>query len=331
MTLPCSLVIATKDRLPTLEALLTTLRGAPHRPTEILVVDNSNGDPRTEAVARAGDARYLNAPEGGLSAARNRGARAAQCDIVAFLDDDAIPLAGWLPELLAPFGTSSIVATAGRIVPHDLAEPAQRLFAAHGGFDNGTAARVVGTETSNWFEICNFGGVGHGGNLAIRRSAFESWGGFRESLGLGTAIPGNEEHHAFFSLVRAGHHVAYAPTAVVTHPYPASMRAARAQHVRAMTGFAGYVCLLLIEEPRYRRRVLRYLLEAVRGTRREWRPSPSRSGVRIVPPRITALALLRGPYAYARTNRAQCSGSRDERPGCKSGRRRRDARPSARA
>lgn len=125
-----------------------------------------------------------------------------------------------------------------------------------------------------------------------------------ESLGLGTYIPGNEEHHAFFELVRDGHRIAYAPGAVVEHPYPDTFEAMRAAHVRKLIGFAGYVVFLLAEEPQYRGRVLRYLAEAMSGKRRDWRTSPSRTQTRLVPRRVTLLALLQGPIAYARSRRA---------------------------
>ena len=300
LTLTCSLVVATRSRPRQLVDLLRSLDHLPDRPTEVIVVDDSPGDPATRATAAAHATRYLTAGGVGLSAARNAGARAAGGDIVAFLDDDAIPLAHWLPNLLAPFVDDTIVAAAGRIVPLDVASPAQEQFAAHGGLDLGPVARTVSRDTPRWFEICNFGGVGSGGNLAIRRTAFEVWEGFRESLGLGTPIPGSEEHHAFFTLVRLGYRVAYAADAVAAHPYPASMAAARRRHLQALTAFTAYVSLLLVEEPEYRRRVMRYLMEAARGTPREWRTSPSRSGVRLAPLWVTALALMRGPISYAR-------------------------------
>ncbi|MBA2446887.1 MAG: glycosyltransferase [Chloroflexi bacterium] len=310
----CSLVIATRNRHRTLGNLLEVVGGLEAQPIETIVVDNTSGDPSTRMVAEKRGASYLTAPGTGLSGARNLGARRASGQIVAFLDDDALPVADWLSHLLAPFVDARVVATTGRIVPLEVELEPQRLFAAAGGLDLGPEPRVVCADTEHWFEICNFGGIGHGGNLALRRAAFDAWPGFHESLGLGTDIPGGEEHHAFFELVRDGHRVAYAPHAVVKHAYPDTFEAMRAAHVRTLIGFAGYVVLLLAEEPRYRGRVLRYLVEAICGKRRDWRTSPTRTGTRLVPRRVTLLALLRGPVAYARLRRARRARSRPKRP-----------------
>ncbi len=300
----CSLVIATRDRPQTLRRLLGAVAGLDTQPIETIIVDNTPGDPSTRTVAERAGASYLTAPRTGLSGARNLGARRASKPIVAFLDDDALPVADWLSHLLAPFADEQVIATTGRIVPLEVELECQRLFAAEGGLDLGPEPRVVGSDTEHWFEVCNFGGIGHGGNLALRREAFDAWPGFHESLGLGTYIPGNEEHHAFFELVRDGHRIAYAPGAVVEHPYPDTFEAMRAAHVRKLIGFAGYVVFLLAEEPLYRGRVLRYLAEAMSGKRRDWRTSPSRTRTRLVPRRVTLLALLQGPIAYARSRRA---------------------------
>ncbi len=311
---PCSLVIATRNRHRTLARLLEVVAGLEAQPIETIVVDNTSGDPSTRTVAERSGAAYLTAPGTGLSGARNLGARRASGQIVAFLDDDALPAADWLSHLLAPFVDERVIATTGRIVPLELKLEPQLLFAAAGGLDLGPEPRVVCSDSDHWFEICNFGGIGHGANLALRRAAFDVWPGFHESLGLGTDIPGGEEHRAFFELVRDGHRVAYAPAAVVEHPYPETFETMRTAHVRKLIGFAGYIVLLLAEEPRYRGRVLRYVVEAMRGKRREWRTSPTRAGTRLVPPRVALLALLRGTVAYARSRRARRARSRPKRP-----------------
>jgi len=303
VTPTCSLVIATLKRPQALEALLSAVAALDTQPVETIVVDNSAGDPLTRSVAERAGATYLTAAGTGLSGARNIGARTASGDVVAFLDDDALPAGDWLAQLVAPFADARVVGVAGRVVPVTLDLESERLFAAHGGLDLGPVPRVVDADTEHWFEICNFGGIGHGSNIALRRSAFDEWPGFHEALGLGTRIPGGEEHHAWFELVRAGHRLAYAPEAVAEHPYPQTMQTLRAAHLRRLTGFAGHVTLLLIEEPAYRRRTLRYLWEAARGTRRAWRTSPSRAGIRIVPRHQALLALLRGVAAHARRRR----------------------------
>ena len=227
---------------------------------------------------------YLTAAGTGLSGARNIGARKASADVVAFLDDDAVPTRDWLAHLLVPFADERVAAVTGRVVPVTLELTSEQLYAAHGGLDLGPLPRLVDSDTEHWFEICNFGGIGHGANIAVRRSAFDEWSGFHEALGLGTTIPGSEEHHACFQLVAAGHRIAYSPKAVIEHPYPGTMQGLEAAHLRTLTGFAGHVTLLLVEEPSYRGRMVRFLWGAVRGSSRPWRTSPSRGAARLVPP-----------------------------------------------
>jgi hypothetical protein len=106
--------------------------------------------------------------------------------------------------------------------------------------------------------------------MAFRRVLFEHGWGFRESLGLGAGILG-EEHYAFFTIIRAGHAIAYLPDAIVRHDYPGTIPALRRQRFRILQGGAAYMLMLLVEEPGYRRHTLRYMWEAARGARRAWR------------------------------------------------------------
>jgi glycosyltransferase involved in cell wall biosynthesis len=301
-----SVVIATLRRPELLERCVTALVGLDRGPDEIIVVDNSTGDPATESVAREHGTRYLRHARHGLSGARNAGALAARATIVAFLDDDAVPEAGWRDALEAPFvRDGQVVAAAGRIYPLDQDGHERRYSEV---LDLGPTSRMVDRDTADWFEICNFGGVGTGGNMAIRASAFSWWPGFRDSLGLGSPIPASEEHYAFFEFVRAGYRVAYVADAVVRHPYPLTESAYRELVSHNAMCNAAYATLLLIEEPTYRRRLLRHLFEAARGKSRPWRPSTARLRDAGVPfPRIV-LSCARGPLLYFRSRSGRNPG-----------------------
>jgi len=59
--------------------------------------------------------------------------------------------------------------------------------------------------------------IGTGGNLALRRSAFEAVGGFDETLGPGTPARAAEDVDLLYRLVNAGFTILYEPDAVVYH------------------------------------------------------------------------------------------------------------------
>jgi glycosyltransferase involved in cell wall biosynthesis len=265
-----SVVVCTRYRAELVARCLASLTRLQHPSYELIVVDNTRGEHEVEQLASDAGARYVVEPREGLSRARNTGAREARGAIVAYIDDDAVAEPGWLACHAAALEDPTLAATTGRILPTSLDAEAARSYAAAGGEDLGRIAFCVDPTTPAWFEMANFGGVGAGGNMAFRRDLFEAGWGFRESLGPGAGIPG-EEHYAFFTIIRAGYAIAYLPDAIVRHEYPATTAALRRRRFRILRGTAAYMAMLLVEEPDFRRDTLRYMWEAARGTRRAWR------------------------------------------------------------
>ena len=87
----------------TLEALLDQLTER----DEVIVVDNGSTDETSEVVKafhrRTSGLKYLFEAVPGKSSARNGGIARAQGKYIAFLDDDAIPLAGWRQSAVRAF------------------------------------------------------------------------------------------------------------------------------------------------------------------------------------------------------------------------------------
>jgi hypothetical protein len=185
------------------------------------------------------------------------------------------------------------------------------MYAAAGGEDLGEVPFRVDRMTLCWFEMANFGGVGVGPNMAFRRALFDAGWGFRESLGPGGGIPG-EEHYAFFTIIRGGHTIAYVPAAVVHHHYPATIAALRRRQFRILQGAAAYMVMLLVEEPEFRWNTLRYMAQAIRGTRRLWRRGGAdaqfATRLQLLAAACTGLAL------YVRTRVASRSGFSRRQP-----------------
>jgi cellulose synthase/poly-beta-1,6-N-acetylglucosamine synthase-like glycosyltransferase len=271
-----------------------------YAPYDVLVADNAPSDDRAREVAARWGANYIMEPVAGVSRSRNRAARLCRSEVVAYLDDDAVPEPGWLSAVAREFGDPLVMAVSGRICALRVDTEAERLFAALGGFDQGEQRRVVDQGTPDWFELANFGGLGDG-NMAFRRRAFDCWPGFHLSLGRGAILVLSEEHHAFFSLIARGYRVVYTPEAVIRHPYPQTIEQIQARHLTHAISATAYLTLMLAEQPGYRWATLKYALGALFGKSRQWRYQSSTSSRRLVSPWRTALAWLAGPLWYAKS------------------------------
>jgi len=298
----CTVVICTRNRPAELSDCLEAVVRLNYEHFDVLVVDNSGSDHQVRETAARWGARYIVEPKPGLSRARNSGARACSSEILAFLDDDSIPEQDWLANLAREFIDPSVMAVTGRADALSVETEAERLCAVvTASRSKGHGRYVVDRRTPNWFQVVNFGGVGDGMNMAFRRKAFEVWPGFDERLGRGALIDGGEEHYAFFSLLEAGYRVVYTPHAVVRHPYPRNLQELHRRNFQDFASAAGYITLMLVEQPHHRRALVRYVFEGLRSTPRLWRNSAGQSRAVIVSGRRKLLAWLSGPLLYVRT------------------------------
>ena len=293
-----SVIIPTYLRASQLERCLAAVASQTYPRYDVIIVDNSDGDEETRRVAEKFDARYVHEPRRGLCKARNRGALVSAADIVAYLDDDAIPEPGWLAAFQRVLVDERVMGVAGRTVPAALDTEAEKLYAqVRGQAYNRPEPVIVDRNTTDWFGISGFGGIGPGCNMALRRKAFEFWPGFHEGTDRGTPVHGGGEQHAFYSLVDRGFAVAYTPDAVVRHPFPRTMEALRSRYLRDLTASTAYFTMMLVEESKHRSETLRYLWESLRGKPRSWRGT---SSVRppVVPLYLSIGALMLGPFRY---------------------------------
>jgi glycosyltransferase involved in cell wall biosynthesis len=243
---------------------------------ELIVVDNTEGDPETERVAVDAGAEYIVAGACGLSSARNAGVDAAQGELIAFVDDDGVVDRKWLRRHLEVLADDSLTAATGRVLP---------LTTEHGQVENGAPAVDLGPQAfvvdrsdQWWFERANFGGLVSGTNMVLKRRAFEGGARFNNTLGSGGDLEGFEEYYFFFQLIKRGARVAYVPSAVVHHGPDFAGR----EPARARRRSAAYLTKLLIEEPDFRRQVLRYIATVLRGERFPWRSGPAPSRLRLL-------------------------------------------------
>jgi glycosyltransferase involved in cell wall biosynthesis len=269
-----SVVVCTRHRPTALARCLSGLAELDHPSYEVIVVDNSDGDESAKQLADRVGAQYVLERRVGVSRARNAGARAARGDIVAFTDDDAVPDPAWLRCHADALCDGGLSATTGRVVSIEPTSAASRAYESVGGDDLGPTAFEVDRRSPHWFELANFGGVGVGGNIAFRRALLDGGWGFREDLGLGNRILG-EEHYAFFELIRAGHAIAYVPEAIVRHEPPVDLADVECRKRRTLRSISAYVAMLVVEERGYRLRATKYAWGALSGRRRAWRAEVS--------------------------------------------------------
>ena len=109
-----TVVVPVRDRPAELERLLGSLGDL-----ACVVVDDASADSGgTRAIAERHGARFVGlAVNGGPSVARNAGLDAVDSALVAFVDSDCVPAAGWLAPLLGHFDDPVVAAVAPRIVP----------------------------------------------------------------------------------------------------------------------------------------------------------------------------------------------------------------------
>lgn len=294
------MLLCTRRRTAHLDRCLQALAGLAYPNFDVLVVDNTCGDDETQKVAARWNVRCVAAPRGGLSHARNYGTRMTNAEIIAYIDDDALPEAKWLDALVAQFGDPLVMAVAGRAnFLGPVSEGAPSCFSP-GCADGPVGERLaVDRQTPGWFELATSGSIGQGMNMAFRRRAFDVWPGFDERLGRGAALWGAEEHYAFFSLIDRGYRVVYTPEAVVSHPLLRAEREYRRHQIADTIALTAYLTLLLVEEPGYRTALLKFCWKALR---RDPLRKRRRAGIpNMIPRWALPLLWLCGPVLYVRS------------------------------
>jgi glycosyltransferase involved in cell wall biosynthesis len=213
-----SAIICTHNRDRYLALAIDSLLKQDFPNFEIIVVDNASTD-RTHAVveARLSDPRvkYVYEAITGLSVARNTGAKAAQSEILAYLDDDAIASPHWLSSLYEAYQKNDKLAIAGGKVTLLWVDG----MTAPTWLSEGLAGNLGAYDLGNSIvPITQPGLTPRGLNYSIRREFLEQIGGFDPNLGrVGKNLLSNEELHMTHLALRSGWQVAYIPDALVAH------------------------------------------------------------------------------------------------------------------
>ncbi|NDJ19549.1 glycosyltransferase family 2 protein [Myxacorys almedinensis] len=213
-----SAIICTHNRDRYLGLAIDSLLQQDFSSFEIIVVDNASTDRTRDVVeSRLSDSRvsYVYEAITGLSIARNTGAKAAQGEILAYLDDDAIASRPWLSRLHDAYVENEKLAIAGGKVTllwvDGMSAPpwlSEGLAGNLGAYDLGNSPVF----------ITQPGLTPRGLNYSIRRDFLEQIGGFDPQLGrVGKNLLSNEELHMTHLALASGWQVAYLPEALVAH------------------------------------------------------------------------------------------------------------------
>ncbi len=217
-----SVVVCTRDRSQALTSTCQALLDleTPSGGWEVLIVDNGSRDDTPAVARRFADAapglvRIVEERSGALSVARNTGFRQARGELVAYLDDDAIPEPQWLSALVEVLRQDGVLVAGGPVEPLFDAPPPPWVtpFLPYlSAWDRGTEIHELA-----------YAEYPRGANMGFRREVFERFGGFSPRFG---RRPGSllscEEIELCLRVERGGGRILYAPSARVRHRTPAS-------------------------------------------------------------------------------------------------------------
>jgi len=113
--LSVSVIIVSRDRPQALLHCLTGVRQLIYPNFEVVVIADSSGIDALNRSEFRGKIKTRLFEQPNISAARNEGLSQAAGEIVAFIDDDAVPEPGWLIHLIAPFEDETIDAAGGYV------------------------------------------------------------------------------------------------------------------------------------------------------------------------------------------------------------------------
>ncbi len=215
MTTPISVVIPTYDRPKQLERLLASLSGVPTELEVIVVDDGTPGDVYSGVASSFPDARWDRGARTGPAGARNRGWRAAQHELIVFVDDDCVVDPTTFARLADELTDADAVgATIEPLQPGHLV--ADYMHAEH------LVSHKVEDGHVRWLVTAC---------LAIRRPALVALDGFDEGL-----PHGGEDADLSLRLRSGGFRLAVSSEVVVRHDHRARLRDLVRTYYRHGTG-----------------------------------------------------------------------------------------------
>ena len=211
-----SVIVVSRGRAADLPLCLLGISQLDYPHFEVVLVADKMGLKAARTLPFFDDLKSVEFGEANISRARNLGIAEAAGDIVAFIDDDAVPEPTWLQFLVAGFSEADVAAAGGFVrgrngisfqwkarsvdcfgdaTPLDVPVDKISILTAQ----NGRAIKTEGT------------------NMAVRRDVIAKMGGFDPAYRFYL-----DETDLNFRMMSAGHCTAIVPLAQVHHGYKAS-------------------------------------------------------------------------------------------------------------
>ncbi|WP_224824326.1 glycosyltransferase family 2 protein [Cognatishimia sp. MH4019] len=214
MTQPTvSIVVVSRNRAALLKRCMMGLSQLLYQPYEIVVVADSAGLDALGEYPGQIKTVVFDAPN--ISAARNIGILHTSGEIIAFIDDDAVPEPTWLAELVKGFDPGDIAAVGGYVRGRNGISFQWKAGAVD---QTGQRVEIDGPETPFMPEVASGQTAKlEGTNMAIRRDILVALGGFDPAFHYYL-----DETDLCLRLAHAGHAIAFAPRAEVHHGFAAN-------------------------------------------------------------------------------------------------------------
>jgi glycogen(starch) synthase len=209
-----TVVINTCDRGKYLGDTLEGLKQQTFTNFEVVLVNGPSID-NTEEVAKSYNVRYYTAPFN-ISVSRNVGIKNAAGDIIAFIDDDAVPEPDWLADLVMAYDDPKVGAAGGFVYNSDGSDFQYK----YGAIDR-WGYPITNTEEPYNFNSSDgpFFNINIGTNASYRRSYLVEVGGFDEEIEYY-----HDESDVCVRVIRAGYKVIQLNNAYVHHKFAPSFR-----------------------------------------------------------------------------------------------------------
>lgn len=207
-----SVVVVSAGRPDALKRCLLGLSQQIKAGCEVIVVADPEGQAAARNLPVAGALKLLAQRTPNISVARNAGIAAAAGDVIAFVDDDAVPEPTWSQAILTAFEGGEVAAVTGPVLGRN------GISLQWGPLAVNALADDVPTGSSAPIRD-GFARKLQGTNMAISRAALERVGGFDEALHFYL-----DDTDMSLRIGQSGLRTAWVPGAVVHHGFEASSR-----------------------------------------------------------------------------------------------------------